>query len=112
VEAVARELVRRDIIPDVAGLCGLGQQISDQGTELPLRSGDVLTSVQECREFGAVLAVVGDERIGLEHRLESLARVAGLVVLLVLTALSVYKPQGMTPYGWRKQHEQRAQSQP
>lgn len=37
---------------------------------------------------------------------------AALVVLLVLTALSVYKPQGMTPYGWRKQHEQRAQSKP
>lgn len=31
-----------------------------------------------------------------------------LLVLLVLTALSVYKPQGMTPYGWRKQDEQRA----
>jgi len=24
-------------------------------------------------------------------------------VLLVATALSVYKPKGMTPYGWRKQ---------
>jgi hypothetical protein len=31
-----------------------------------------------------------------------------LVVLIVLTALSVYKPTGMTPYGWRKQDEQRA----
>lgn len=30
---------------------------------------------------------------------------ATLVVLLVLTALSVYKPRGLTPYGWRKQHE-------
>ena len=35
-----------------------------------------------------------------------------LLVLLVLTALSVYKPQGMTRYGWRKQHEQGARSQP
>jgi len=25
----------------------------------------------------------------------------GLVVLLVLTTLNVYKPRGMTPYGWR-----------
>ena len=32
---------------------------------------------------------------------------AALVVLLVLTVLSVYKPQGMTRYGQRKQHEQR-----
>jgi hypothetical protein len=30
-----------------------------------------------------------------------------LVVLLVLTVLSVYKPRGMTPYGHRKQDEQR-----
>jgi len=28
-------------------------------------------------------------------------------VLLVLTVLSVYKPRGMTPYGQRKQDEQR-----
>jgi hypothetical protein len=35
----------------------------------------------------------------------------GLLVLLVPLALSVYKPQGMTRYGWRKQHEQRALSQ-
>jgi hypothetical protein len=26
--------------------------------------------------------------------------------------LNVYKPRGMTPYGWRKQHEQRRVSQP
>ena len=31
---------------------------------------------------------------------------AALLVLLVATALSVYKPRGMTPYGWRKQYEQ------
>jgi hypothetical protein len=36
----------------------------------------------------------------------------GLLVLLVITVLNVYKPQGLTPYGWRKQHERRAVSQP
>lgn len=30
---------------------------------------------------------------------------SGLLVLLVVTTLSVYKPQGMTRYGWRKQQE-------
>ncbi len=30
----------------------------------------------------------------------------GLLVLLVIQVLNVYKPRGMTPYGWRKQHEQ------
>lgn len=28
----------------------------------------------------------------------------GLLVLLVPVALSLYKPRGMTHYGWRKQH--------
>jgi hypothetical protein len=36
----------------------------------------------------------------------------GLLVLLVITVLNVYKPRGMTPYGWRKQHEQRTVLQP
>lgn len=31
----------------------------------------------------------------------------GLLVLLVIQVLNVYKPRGLTPYGWRKQHEQR-----
>lgn len=30
----------------------------------------------------------------------------GLLVLLVIQVLNVYKPRGMTPYGWRKQHKQ------
>lgn len=36
----------------------------------------------------------------------------GLLVLLVTTTLSVYKPRGMTRYGWRKQQEGHALSQP
>lgn len=32
----------------------------------------------------------------------------GLVVLLVIQMLNVYKPRGMTRYGWHKQQEQRA----
>ena len=37
---------------------------------------------------------------------------AALVVLIALTVLSLYKPQGMTRYGWRKQRERPAPSQP
>lgn len=44
---------------------------------------------------------------------------AALLVLLIATTLSIYKPQGMTPYGWRKQrelrrkqHDQRTELQP
>jgi hypothetical protein len=36
----------------------------------------------------------------------------GLLVLLVITGLNVYKPRGLTPYGWRKQHEERTASRP
>jgi hypothetical protein len=32
--------------------------------------------------------------------------IAALLVLLVSTALAVYKPRGMTRYGWRKQYGQ------
>ncbi len=32
---------------------------------------------------------------------------AGLVLLLAAAALSVYKPRGLTRYGWRRQQEQR-----
>jgi hypothetical protein len=31
----------------------------------------------------------------------------GLVILLLITVLNIYKPAGVTPYGWRKQREQR-----
>ena len=34
----------------------------------------------------------------------------GLVVLLVIQVLNVYKPPGMTAYGWRKQEERRRTS--
>ncbi|MBC8075172.1 MAG: hypothetical protein H7Y32_03775 [Chloroflexales bacterium] len=38
------------------------------------------------------------------------ASAVALIVLIVLTALSVYKPRGLTPYGWRKLRAQRAAS--
>jgi hypothetical protein len=31
----------------------------------------------------------------------------GLLVLLLIAVLNIYKPRGVTPYGWRKQREQR-----
>lgn len=36
----------------------------------------------------------------------------GLLILLVNTLLGVYKPRGLTRYGWRKQQEQRTLSRP
>jgi hypothetical protein len=49
---------------------------------------------------GADLGVVRNASPGLHAAL-------ALLVLLVATVLAVYKPRGMTPYGRRKQHEQR-----
>lgn len=58
VQAVAHELLGRDIIPDVTGLSALDQQVSDHVAQLLLRSDDVLTLLQQCRQFGAVMLVV------------------------------------------------------
>jgi hypothetical protein len=38
--------------------------------------------------------------------------VGGTVVLLVVLVLNVYKPRGMTRYGWRKRDEQRRALEP
>lgn len=53
--------------------------------DIPLLSGDL-------RELRVQLAITAG---------------AAVLALLVTTALSVYKPRGLTPYGWRKQREQR-----
>jgi len=46
---------------------------------------------------------------GLQIQMQAAAG-AALVVLLVATVVSTYKPRGLTQYGWRKQQE-RLQSQ-
>ena len=49
-----------------------------------------------------------DDRRGRPERGQVLARPAcrgGLVALLVPVALSLYKPQGMTRYGWRRRND-------
>lgn len=57
------------------------------------------------------LALSGSDLHGLRTLLVTAAG-AGLLVLLVLTTLSIYRPRGLTPYGWRRQREQRASSPP
>lgn len=36
----------------------------------------------------------------------------GLLLLLVIQVLNIYKPRGLTPYGWRKQQERKELAQP
>jgi hypothetical protein len=51
----------------------------------------------------------GDQR---PQRMQLIVHAAGgLLVLLVATTLSIYKPWGMTPYGRRKRDEQRQEPQ-
>ena len=37
---------------------------------------------------------------------------AAVLVLIVATALSIYKPRGLTRYGWRKQQDEKKKSHP
>src|ERR671917_359995 len=59
-------------------------------------AADPTTSSDDLRALGSTL----------------LHSVGGTVVLLVILVLNVYKPRGMTRYGWRKQQKEREVSQP
>ncbi len=50
-------------------------------------------------------ALSNTDLLGLRRSL-ALHAIGGLFILLLLVALSIFKPRGMTRYGWRKQHEQ------
>jgi hypothetical protein len=56
-------------------------------------------------------AAAGPEPFAVElsglRRSPVLHAVGGFLVLLLTVALSVYKPRGMTRYGWRKHHHER-----
>lgn len=56
----------------------------------------------------AILPRADLSTVGMELRFHA---AAGLLVLLVPAVLSVYKPQGLTPYGRRKQQQQKGLSQ-
>ena len=59
------------------------------------RARDPATSPAELRALGGTL----------------LHSVGGTLVLLVILVLNMYKPQGLTRYGWRKQQEERRAAQ-
>jgi hypothetical protein len=71
-----------------------------------------LVLLSETRTINAYAAIAADPATsGTELRALGstlVHSVGGTVVLLVNMWLNVYKPRGLTPYGWRKQHEDRA----
>jgi DMSO/TMAO reductase YedYZ heme-binding membrane subunit len=78
-----------------------------------IATGVLLAETQTISYFAAIAAdptTSGDDLRALGSTL--VHSVGGTLVLLVILALNVYKPRGMTGYGWRKQHEERKVSQP
>ena len=61
-------------------------------------------------DAAAQATLSGAELHGLQVQMV-IASVAALLALLAASTLGVYKPRGMTPYGWRKQQEQRTVGQ-
>jgi hypothetical protein len=55
-------------------------------------------------------AVSSADLLALPHTLPH--SVGGLAVLLIVQVLNVYKPKGLTPYGWRRQQAERAPRTP
>ncbi len=67
------------------------------------------------KTFGIMAGVAKDPSADLgmvRNASPSLHAALALLVLLVATVLAVYKPNGMTRYGWRKHNEDRERSQP
>ncbi|MCC2683618.1 MAG: hypothetical protein K0R75_517 [Paenibacillaceae bacterium] len=71
----------------------------------------VLLSQQEPISYMASLAADPSTDLGLGGWIQFLHPGGGLLVLLAIVILSVYKPRGITRYGWRKQQEQCKESQ-
>ena len=74
----------------------------------------LLGNMQTVRVFaGIAVGLNSDDVYMLRAALQSdlLHGGLGLLVLLVIQVLNVYKPRGLTLYGWRKQQAQRAERQ-
>ncbi|MBE0691288.1 MAG: DUF2269 family protein [Anaerolineae bacterium] len=73
----------------------------------------LLSETQQISRMAAIAAdptTSGDALRALPNTL--VHSVGGTVVLLLITVLNVYKPRGLTPYGWRKQQGERTVRQP
>jgi hypothetical protein len=70
-----------------------------------------LVLLSEAGVIGRIAAIAADPSTSNEELLALPGTlphsVGGLVVLLVVQVLNIYKPQGMTRYGWRKLQEER-----
>lgn len=78
---------------------------------LLLTAGATAVLLSEARVIGHSAAMAADPTASVENLRELgstlVHSVGGLAVLLAILVLNVYKPKGMTRYGWRKLHEER-----
>ena len=76
-----------------------------------LATAVLLQYIQTVRHFAEVAATPGTVDVsGLRSYL--LHAGGGLLVLVRTTVLAVYKPEGLTPYGWRTRHHQSKLARP
>jgi hypothetical protein len=67
--------------------------------------------ISHLADVAARTTLASGDYFGLRVQLVADATYA-VVALLIATTLSMYKPRGLTKYGWRKQRKQRMVSQP
>ena len=66
----------------------------------------LLMYLETFRSMAAVAADPGADLVAVKNPSPILHAVLALLLLLLAAGLGVYKPRGMTRYGWRKQHGQ------
>ena len=120
---LAMELIVRSVIVPLAFAALVTGLVMSLGTKwgvfrhywvlisLLLTSLATVVLLLETRTIGALADLAADPATSGED-LRALGStlvhsVGGTVVLLAVLVLNVYKPQGMTPYGWRKHREPR-----
>ena len=72
-----------------------------------LATAVLVVYTQTLAALADVAATAGDDVSGVRSGSPVLHAGAALILLLAAAVLSVYKPKGVTRYGWRKQQERR-----
>lgn len=70
-------------------------------------TGVLLLYLQTFASMAAAAADPGTDLAGVRNPSPVIHAGAAAVLLLIAAALSVYKPRGMTRYGWRRRHQDR-----
>jgi hypothetical protein len=72
----------------------------------------LLTYMETFRFMASVAADPASDLAAVRSASPALHATLALVLLLVATILAIYKPRGVTPYGWRRQEEAQSRTLP